>query len=107
MGRWFPGFRTATPEQVRAYRDAQQAQFRNSEYLSKTYPRGQYPENHPWYERFNHRTHEAAQPLSRTQRAWHFQRALTAHDRETTRLQRASDRQDRQDRQQRRTRRSR
>jgi hypothetical protein len=98
MGRWFPGFRTGTPEQVREYREAQRAQFRNSGYLSKTYPRGQYPENHPWYQRFNTRTHETAQPLSRTQRAWHFQRALTEHDREATRLQRASDRQDREQR---------
>jgi hypothetical protein len=95
MGTWFPDYRTATPEQTRAYRDAQKAQFRNSEYLGKTYPRGQYPENHPWYQRFNRETNKAAEPLSRPQRAWHFQRALGEYDREQARLQRASDRQDR------------
>jgi len=92
--------RRATPEQVRAYRETQQAQFRNSEYERKA----GFREETPWYGQYNTRTWEAAQPLSRTQQWWHFQRALTAYDRETTRLQKASDRQDRE---QRRTRRSR
>ena len=31
-GRWFPDYRTATPEQTREYREAHQALFRNGRY---------------------------------------------------------------------------
>lgn len=103
MGTWFPGFRTAIPEQCREYRDAQRAQFRNADYEHAANDRKP-SEPSAWYDRYNTRTHDAAQPLSRVQQWWHFQRTLTEYDREATRLQRASDRQDRQ---QRRTRRAR
>jgi hypothetical protein len=103
MGRWFPGFCTGIPEQVREYREAQRAQFCNSDYEHAANDRRP-SEPSPWYDRYNTRTHDAAQPLSRTQQRWHFQRALTEYSREATRLQRASDRQDREQRRTRRTR---
>jgi hypothetical protein len=96
MGKWFPDYRTATPEQVRDYKAAQKAQFRNSEYERKAGIR----EETPWYDRYNGETNRAAAPLSRWQQKWHYQRALGEHNREQGRLQQASDRQDRQQRRQ-------
>jgi hypothetical protein len=99
MGRWFPGFRPATPEQTRAYRDAHKDLFRNQMYESKLRTAdGQRAirEETTRYNDLNDRAWNSGAPLSRTQQRWHWQRALTEFDRETSRLQRASDRQDRQ-----------
>jgi hypothetical protein len=107
MGRWFPGFRTATPEQTRAYRDAHKDLFRNSRYESKLRTAGgkrAIRDESPRYLDLNSRAWHSGAPLTKTQQRWHWQRALGQEDREFTRLQRASERQDRE---QRKTRRSR
>ena len=88
MGRWFPGFRPATPEQCQAYRDAIFRLHRNAVYESAQRIR----EETPAYLRLNDAAAEAEQPLSRTQACWHWQRAAAAQDRDMTRLQRAADR---------------
>ena len=99
MGKWFPDYRPATPEQTREYRDRQKEQFRNSdyEYAANDYKPG--PET-PWSDQYNERTNKAAEPLGRAQEWWQFQCALHEHAREQGRLQRASDRQDREQRKQ-------
>ena len=101
MGKWFPDYRTGTPEQVKAYKDAHEALFRNSRYESKLRTadgkraiRGESPR----YGDLNDRAYRSGAPLSRTQQRWHWQRALGAEDREFMRMQRASERQDRQQR---------
>ena len=107
MGRWFPGFRTATPEQCREYRDAHVALFRNSRYESNLRTadgRRAIRDETPRYLDLNGRAYDSGAPLTQTQQRWHWQRALTEEDRDFIRLQKASDRQDRD---RRRTRRSR
>ena len=89
MGRWFPGFRTGTPEQTRAYREAVHALHANGLYENRAGIR----EETPHYNRLNDRVCEMEEPLSRFQRWWHFQRVDA--EQELIRLQRASDRQDR------------
>jgi hypothetical protein len=91
MGRWFPGFRPATPEQVSAYREAERERYRNERHEGKARIRTETER----YHRLNDRAGEAEKPLSRTQQWWHRNRAATEVDRDFTRLQRASDRQDR------------
>lgn len=98
MGRWFPGFRTGTPEQVRAYRDAHKALFRNSRYESRLRTADgsrAIRDETPRYQDLNDRAWDSGAPLSRTQQWWHWQRALTEEDRDFMRLQRTSERQDR------------
>jgi hypothetical protein len=107
MGRWFPGFRIGTPEQVRQYKDAHKALFRNSRYESKLRTAGgkrAIRDETPRYLRLNRRAYDSRAPLSRTQQSWHWRRALTEEDREFMRMQRASERQDRKQRKTRRTR---
>ena len=106
MGKWFPGFRTGTPEQVRTYKDAHKALFRDSRYESKLRTadgKRAIRDETPRYLRLNGRAYDSGAPLSRTQQSWHWRRALTEEDRDFTRMQRASEKQGRQ---QRRTRRS-
>ena len=91
MGRWSPGFRTGTPEQVRAYREAKQELNRDARYQDAAGIR----EETARFLDLNDRVAEAERPLSSTQRAWHFRAASTAEDRDFARLQQASDRQDR------------
>jgi hypothetical protein len=98
MGRWFPGFRTGTPEQVQAYKDAHQALFRNGRYeqeLRTADGRRAIRDETRRYNDLNDRAWYSAAPLSGTQRWWHWHRALGAEDREFMALQRASERQDR------------
>ena len=101
MGRWFPGFRTATPEQTQAYRDAHFALFRNGRYESNLRTadgRRAIRDESVRYNDLNDRAYHSGAPLSRTQQWWHWNRALTAEDRDFMRMQRASERQDRQHR---------
>ena len=91
MGTWFPGFRTGSPEQVRAYREAKQELNRDARYRDAA---GIREETRRFLD-LNDRVAEAERPLSSTQRAWHFRAASTAEDRDFARLQQASDRQDR------------
>ena len=101
MGRWFPSFRTATPEQCRAYRDAHAALFRNSRYEGKLRTADgsrAIRDESPRYCDLNHRAYDSGSPLSRTQQVWHWHRALGTEDREFMKLQRASERQDREQR---------
>lgn len=93
MGRWFPGFRPATPEQCRDYREAVRALHLNGLYEQRAGIR----EETPRYDRLNSRVHELGVPLSGTQRWWHFQRVDAEQD--LIRLQRLSGRQDRTRRQ--------
>lgn len=98
MGRWFPGFRPGTPEQVQAYRQAKFDLDRNAEYESRLRLAGgqrAIREETPRYSDLNDRVCETEIPLSRTQRWWHFNRAGTEQYRDMSRLQRASGRQDR------------
>jgi len=92
MGRWFPGFRTATAEQVRAYVQAHKDLFRNSRYEEKA----GFREETPRFQDLNDRCWQTAGPLSPVQDWWHWNRALAAEDREFTRLQRQADRQERE-----------
>jgi len=93
MGRWFPDYRTATPEQARTYREAHKDLWRQGDHeRAAGLPRDFTAVS----ERLNSRAYDTRAPLSRTQQAWHFQRALHEYGREQDRLQRASDRQDRQ-----------
>lgn len=78
MGRWFPGFRPADAGQTRAWRDALRALWRNPDRTETAR-----------YHQLNGRQDDLSRPLSRTQQAWHFQVALTEHDRELTRERRA------------------
>lgn len=99
MGKWFPGFRTGTPEQVKAYKDAHFALFRNGRYeprLRLADGSRAIREETPRYCDLNDRAWDSGRPLSGTQRWWHWHRALGAEDRDFMRLQRASERQDRQ-----------
>lgn len=99
MGRWFPDYRTGTPEQVRAFKDACRDLFRNSRYESNLRTadgRRAVREETVRYNDLNDRVNETERPLSRTQRSWHWHRALTEEDRDMGRLQRASGRQDRE-----------
>jgi hypothetical protein len=99
MGRWFPGFRTGTPEQVQEARAAWYDLFRNGRYESKLRTadgRRAIREETPRYNDLNDRAADAERPLSPVQRWWHWNRALDAEDRDFTRMQRASDRQDRE-----------
>lgn len=99
MGKWFPGFRTGTPEQVQAYKDTHKALFRNSEYESKLRTadgKRAIRDESPRYLDLNSRAYNSGAPLSRTQQRWHWQRALGEHDREFTGLQKASDQQDKE-----------
>ena len=93
MGKWFPDYRTATPEQTRAYREAVHDLHTNALYEQRAGIR----EETPRYMDLNDRVCELEQPLSRTQRWWHFQRVDAEQD--LIRLQQASDRQDKQRRQ--------
>ena len=92
VGRWFPGFRTGTPEQTRAYREAVHALHTNGLYEHRAGIRTETPR----YLDLNDRVCELEKPLSRTQRWWHFQRVDA--EQALIRLQQASDRQDRQQR---------
>lgn len=85
--RWPPRIRRGTGGQVRAYRDAQYALFRNGRYEQAA----GIGEETPRYLDLNHRAHEAAQPLNRIQRWWHWQRTLGEEERDMTRLQRAAE----------------
>ena len=101
MGRWFPGFRTGTEEQVREYKDAHKRLFRNARYESSLRDAGgkrAIRDESPRYQRLNDRAYDSGAPLSRTQQWWHWQRALGEEDREFTRMQRTADRQHRQTR---------
>jgi hypothetical protein len=91
MGKWFPGFRSASREQCQAYRDAIYRLHRNAVYESAQRIR----EETPAYLRLNDAAWQAEQPLSRTQAAWHWQRAAAIQDRDMTRLQRTADRAER------------
>ena len=93
MGKFFPDYRTATPEQVRAYKDAEKQRYTQERYERRPWTRR--PEaGDDIYHRLNDRVNDAGQPLSRTQQWWHRERAATEVDRDFTRRQRASDRQD-------------
>jgi hypothetical protein len=99
MGKWFPGFRKGTPEQVRAYKDAHFALFRNGRYESSLRTAGgrrAITEETPRYLDLNSRAYDSGAPLSGTQRWWHWHRALGAEDRDFMALQRESEQQDRQ-----------
>lgn len=99
MGRWFPGFRTGTPEQVREYKDRHKALFRNSRYESKLRTadgKRAIRDETPRYMDLNDQAYRSGAPLSGTQQRWHWQRALGEEDRDFMRMQRASERQDRQ-----------
>ena len=63
MGKWFPGLRKGSPEQVRAH---DQAQRELNDYGKRAKKAGVRTET-PEYRRLNHRVNEAAQPLSRFQ----------------------------------------
>lgn len=65
MGRWFPGIRKGTADQVRAYRDACVALWRNPDRAET-----------PRYHMLNDRVIEAERPLSRAQGLYHFHGAL-------------------------------
>lgn len=107
MGRWFPGFRTGTPEQVRDYKDAHKALFRNSRYeikLRTADGKRAVRDESPRYVDLNDRAFNSGDPLTRTQQRWHWQRALTEEDQDFMRMQRASERQDRDQRRARRSR---
>ena len=99
-GRWFPGFRPATREQVDAYREAERERYRNERYQGRARVRW----DNDRTERLDGRVAHAERPLSGTQRWWHRNRAATEADRDFTRKQRASDRQDRARRREARTR---
>jgi hypothetical protein len=90
MGTWFPGIRTATPEQTRAYREAVRDLHTSGLYEQRAGIR----EETPRYMDLNDRVLELEKPLSRAQAWWHFQRVDA--ERDLIRLQRESDRQDRQ-----------
>jgi hypothetical protein len=92
MGRFFPDYRPGTPDQVRAYRDAEEGRYRNERYEGKARIRTETPRS----DRLTDRVDEAVRPLSRIQQWWHRQRAASRVDRDFARLQRASNRQDRQ-----------
>jgi hypothetical protein len=91
MGTWFPDRRSATAEQVRTYRDAHKALFRNGRYELKAGIR----EETPRYLDLNDRACETGRPLSPVQRWRHWQRALNEEDRDMGRLQQAADQQER------------
>ena len=98
MGKFFPGFRTGSPEQVKAYRQAKFDLDRNGEYETKLRladGRRAIRDETPRYNDLNDRVCETEVLLSRSQRWWHFQRAGTEQYRDMDRMQRASDRQDR------------
>ena len=92
MGKWFPDYRTATPEQTAAYREAVHALHTNALYEQRAGIR----EETPRYMDLNDRVCELEKPLHPVQRWWHFQRVDAEAD--LIRLQRVSDRQDRQQR---------
>ena len=92
MGKWFPGIRTGTPEQVRAHREAIKNLHRNGLYEYKAGIR----EETEHFHRLNDAVLRTERPLSPTQRRWHFDRAGAELDREMDGLQRAADRQDRE-----------
>jgi hypothetical protein len=79
MGRWFPGFRPASAEQTRDWRESLKALWRNPDRTET-----------PAYHELNNAQDALRWQLSRTQQSWHFQRALTEHDREQTRERRAA-----------------
>ena len=100
-GRFFPGFRPATPEQTQAYQQHHFDLFRNSRYESKLRTAGgkrAITDESPRYQRLNDQAGRSGAPLSRTQQWWHWNRALTKEDRDFMRMQRASERQTRQHR---------
>lgn len=76
-GRWFPGFRPASPEQARAWREALKALWRNPDRTET-----------PAYHELNNAQDALRLRLGRTQQAWHFQAALTEYDREQSRERR-------------------
>ena len=99
MGKWFPDYRTGTPGQVKAYKDAHKALFRNSRYESRLRTadgKRAIRDETPRGSGLNDRAARSAAPLSPVQQRWHWQRALGQEDREFMRMQRASDRQDRE-----------
>jgi hypothetical protein len=65
VGTWFPGFRKAGPEQVRAFRSACVALWRNPDRTET-----------PRYLDLNDRVIAAEQPLGRAQRLYHFHGAI-------------------------------
>ncbi len=96
MGRFFPGFRPAMAEQVKAARRAWYDLFRNSRYESRLRladGRRAIREETSRDLDLTDRAWEAEQLLSRTQRWWHWNRALGQEDRDFGRMQRASDQQ--------------
>jgi hypothetical protein len=98
MGKWFPGFRTGTPEQIRAYKAAHRDLFRYGRYeqnLRTADGKRAIRDESPRYLRLNGRAYDSGRPLSGTQQRWHWERAFGEEDRDFRRLQRASDRQDR------------
>jgi hypothetical protein len=92
VGRWFPDIRKGTPEQVRAYREAEKDRYCNERHEAKARIRTETELDG----RLTERVDEAARPLSRSQQWWNREVAACAVDRDFTRLQRASGRQDRQ-----------
>ena len=92
MGKWFPGIRTGTPEQVRAHREAIKNLHRNGLYEYKAGIR----EETEHFHRLNDAVLRTESALSPTQRRWHFDRAGAELDREMDGLQQAADRQDRE-----------
>ena len=89
MGKFFPDYRTGTREQTHAVRRAYYALFRNTRYEAAQGIR----EETPQYDRLHERIYAAERPLTRTQRSWHWHRALGQEYRDFTRMQRAADRQ--------------
>ncbi len=83
---------------MQAYKDAHKDLFRNSRYaaeLRTAAGKRAIRDETPRYLDLNDRAYHSGAPLSRTQRWWHWHRALGAEDRDFTRMQRASERQDR------------
>ena len=79
MGTWFRRIRKGSAAQVRAYRDAHKALWRNPD-----------REETPRYLDLNSRAYATRAPLSRVQQEWHFQGALREFDREQPRARKAA-----------------
>jgi hypothetical protein len=91
MGTWFPDYRTGTPGQCAAYRDAKYDLNRNGRYEDAAGIRSETGR----FLDLNDRVAAAERPLHPVQRCWHFRQASAREDRDFARLQQASDRQDR------------
>jgi len=103
MGRWFPGLRKGTKEQVKAYDKAQRELDENSDREDREFrrrggrpgwmPGGGMPESERYLD-LNDRASRAAEPLSRAQQSpiahdWRTARADCRERREQRRQQRA------------------